>query len=57
MLFLLKVSPRKLSYQILLTPTSLRVLPYPPIHSRLPAQTFPYTGASSLHRIKVISSH
>jgi hypothetical protein len=39
------------------TPASIRVFPHPPTHSQLPALAFPYTGASSLHRIKGLSSH
>ena len=36
---------------------SMRVFPHSPIHSCLPALTFPYTGAFSLHRTKGLSSH
>ena len=38
-------------------PASMRVLPYPPIHSYLPVLAFPYTGASSLHRTKGLFFH
>jgi hypothetical protein len=44
-------------YLILPTLASMRMLPNPPTHSCLPALTFPYTGASSLHRTKGLSSH
>ena len=37
-------------YPILPLPASMRVLPHPPTHSRLPALAFPYTVASSLSR-------
>ena len=32
-------------------------VPHPPTHSLLPTLYFPYTGASSLHRTKGLSSH
>ena len=38
-------------------PASMRVLPLPPTYSHLIALTFPYTGASSLHRTKDLSSY
>jgi hypothetical protein len=37
-------------------PTSMRVLPYLPIHSCLSSLVFPYTGSSSLHRTKRLPS-
>jgi hypothetical protein len=41
----------------LTSPASMRVLPYPPTHSHFTTLTFPYTGPSSLHRTKGLSSH
>jgi hypothetical protein len=35
----------------------MRVFPHPTTHSCLPALAFPYTGASSLHRTKGLSSY
>ena len=35
---------------------SMKVLPPSPNHSNLPSLAFPYTGASSLHRTKGLSS-
>jgi hypothetical protein len=39
------------------TPASITVFPYPLTHSHLFTLAFPYTGASSLHRTKGLSSH
>jgi hypothetical protein len=36
---------------------SMRVFSQQPTHSHLPVLAFPYTGESSLHRTKVLSSH
>ena len=44
-------------HHILPLPASVRVFPYPPTHSCLPALVFPYIGASSIHRTKGLSSH
>jgi hypothetical protein len=41
----------------LLPPASMRVVPHLPTHSCLNTLAFPYTGASSLHRMKGLSSH
>jgi len=38
-------------------PASMRVLPYPPIHSCLTTLAFSSAGTSSFHRIKGFSSH
>ena len=38
-------------------PASMRVLSHLPTHSCLPVFTFPYSGASSLHRTKDFFSH
>jgi hypothetical protein len=51
------VSPLEPLYPIPPYPASMRVLPHPPIHSHLTALAFLYTGASSLHRNKGLSSH
>ena len=48
------VSLLQTSYSI---PPSMRMCPNPPIHSRLTALAFLYTGASSLHRTKGLPSH
>jgi hypothetical protein len=44
-------------YPILPPPASMRMFPYPYTHSCLPTLTFPYTGASSIHRTKGLSSY
>ena len=44
-------------YTILPPLASLRVFPHLPTNSCLPILTFLYTGASSLHRTKGLSSH
>jgi hypothetical protein len=36
---------------------SMKMLPYPPSQSRFPTLTFPYTGESSFHRTKGLSSY
>ena len=51
------VSPPETPYPIPLPPASKRLLPQPPTHSCLPTLAFPYTGASSLHGTKGLSSH
>ena len=38
-------------------PASMRVLTNPPTYSLFPAFKYSYTGASSLHRTKGLSSH
>ena len=44
-------------YCIPLPPASVRVLVHLPTYCCLPALAFPYTGASSLHNTKGLSSH
>ena len=50
------VSIPKTPYPILPYPCFCEGVP-PPIHSHFPILAFPYTGASSLHRTKGLSSH
>ena len=50
------VFPPEPSYPIPPPPASMRVLPLPPIHSHFTTRAFPYTGKSSLHRTKDLSS-
>ena len=38
-------------------PASVRMFPYPFTHSLLPSRAFTYSGESSLHRTKGLSSH
>ena len=40
-----------------LSPCFYKGVPHPPTNPCLPALAFPYTGALSLHRTKVLSSH
>jgi hypothetical protein len=49
--------PLENSYPILPPPASMRVFPHPPTYSLLPTLAFLYTGASSLHRTKSLSSY
>jgi hypothetical protein len=56
MLSLFLVSPPETLY-LILPPASMRVLTHLPTHSCLPILAFPYTGAWSLPRTKVLSSH
>jgi drug/metabolite transporter (DMT)-like permease len=51
------VSPLETLFPIFPLPASMRVLPHPPTLSHLPALAFLYTGPSSLHRTKGLSSH
>ena len=51
------VSPLQTSYPILLPPISIRVLPLSPTLSHFTTLAFPYTGESSLHRTKGLSSY
>ena len=44
-------------YSIFPPPASMRVFPYPPIRSCLPALALPYTGVLSLPETKGLSSH
>jgi hypothetical protein len=44
-------------YPILCPTSSVTVLPYQPTHFYLIDLAFPYTGASSLHGKKNLSSH
>ena len=57
MLYHFPVSPPETPYTIHPPPTSMRLLPHPPTHTCLPALTFLYTGTSSLHKTKGLSSH
>ena len=50
-----QVSPSKTPNPI--PPASMRVLPNTSIHSNLTTLAFPYTGSSSLHSTKGLSSH
>jgi hypothetical protein len=52
---LLPSSPLETSYSIPPPPTFMRV--YPHTHTYIPALASSYTGASSLHRTKGLSSH
>ena len=54
MLYPFLVSPPENPYPALHTSASMRVLPVLPMYSLLHALLFPYTGASNLHRIKVL---
>jgi hypothetical protein len=56
-LFPFPVSPPEPPYAIPPPSVFMRELPHPPIHSCLLTLAFHYTGASSLHRIKSLSSH
>jgi hypothetical protein len=47
--------PPEISYLFLPLPASMKVFFYPPTY--LPDLAFPYTGASSLHSTKDLSSH
>ena len=51
------LSPSETPYPISPLPASMRVFPYPPIHSRFPALAFPYTGAPNNLRPKGSSTH
>jgi hypothetical protein len=51
------VSPLEIPYSIPSLPASMRVFSYLSTHLCLTALAFPYTGASSLHRTKGLSSH
>ena len=57
MLSLFLASTLQIPCPITPPPASMRVLPHPPTHSLLTDLAFPYTGASSLHRTKDLSSH
>jgi hypothetical protein len=57
MLFPFQVSPLANPIFIPPPPASMRVFPYPSTHSHLLDLKFPYLGASSLHKIKGLSSH
>ena len=52
-----QVSPLETPYPIPSSPAFMRVLPYPPTHSCLPALAFPYTGALDTLRPMGLSSH
>ena len=49
--------PPETPYLIPPPPISMRVFPHLPTHSHLPALTFPYTRASSLHGTKGLFFH
>ena len=51
------VSSPEPAYSIALLSDSMGVSPHPLTHSHLTILAFPYTGASSLHRTKGLSSH
>jgi hypothetical protein len=51
------ISPPETLYPIPPYPAPMRVFPCPPTYSCLPTFTFPYTGASSLHKTKGLSSN
>ena len=57
MLSLFPISSPETPYPITPPPASMGVLPNPPNHYCLPTMAFLYTGASSLHRTKGLSSH
>jgi hypothetical protein len=50
-------APWEAPYPIPSPPASMRVVPNPPTHFLLPILEFPYTGVTSLHRTKGLSSH
>jgi hypothetical protein len=52
-----QVSPSETPNPIPSSSASMRVLPYPPTHSHLPALAFPYTGAWNPHSNKNRSFH
>jgi hypothetical protein len=49
--------PTESLYPLCPSPASMRVLPQAHTHSHLTTLAFPYTGATSLHRTKGLSSH
>jgi hypothetical protein len=51
------ISHLEMLYPIFLPPASMKVLPHPLTHSCLPTLKFPYTGTSSLHSTRGLSSH
>ena len=51
------VSTLRTPYSVPPSPASMRVLPHLPTHSHLTTLALPYTGVSSLHRTKGLSSH
>ena len=51
------ISPLQISYPMSPYPVSMRVLPHLPTHSHLTTLAFLYTGASSLHQTKGLTSH
>jgi hypothetical protein len=57
MLSLFLISHLQSPYTIFKTSASMRVFTYPPTHSWYSILAFPYTGTSSLHKIKDLSFH
>ena len=57
MLFPFLASPPETPCSIPPSTASMRVFTYPLTHFRLTALEFSYTGASSLHRTKVLTSY
>ena len=55
MLFPFSISPPQPPYVI--SPVSMRMLAHPPTKSHLTVLAFPFTGTSSLHKTKGLSSH